>query len=191
MTLRPMKNQPPDGFRFVQMNEFKKDVAVFERNGPMVFEKHGWSTCPYGQPGDRLWVPEKYRIVRAEIESFSLTVEYPDGEQRTFKLAESDYARWYSRKRPWAWTSSRFMPKWAARTWLDFTSVRVERIQEITDSDARAEGMVVRMDAVFAGAIAQEPPLVMEFWDGWHKQYPGSWDRNEWVWVIEFKRVKP
>lgn len=76
------------------------------------------------------------------------------------------------------WRPSIHMPRWASRITLEITNVRVERIRDITDRDIRAEGY----DGDFCNS---------RFSDSWNEIYPGSWDRNDWVWVIEFKRVTP
>lgn len=77
------------------------------------------------------------------------------------------------------WRPSIHMPKWAARIWLRVTGVRVERVRDITRDDVRAEGLLC--EGHF-GAY--------HFADAWEAAYPGSWERNDWVWVYEFERVE-
>lgn len=86
------------------------------------------------------------------------------------------------------WTPSIHMPKWAARTWLEVTSVRVERVQEITHEEAKAE------ETEWPGKMAlREKPLSMAqlaFSYYWNSRYPGSWDRNDFVGVYGFRKVE-
>lgn len=87
-------------------------------------------------------------------------------------------------EKPWKWTSPMFMPRAVARIWLDVLSVRAERLQDITDADARAEGVelpartVTMYEGIYRDAFAR-------LWDSIHGA--GAWDKNPWVWVYEFK----
>jgi hypothetical protein len=95
------------------------------------------------------------------------------------------------------WRSPLFMPRWASRTMLEITDVRVERLQEITEKDCYAEGMV-RIPRVFAGIkLAQYtfPESHIEYtspfdcfgrtWNSVNGK--GSWEANSWVWCYSFK----
>ena len=84
-----------------------------------------------------------------------------------------------------------FMPRWASRITLEITSVRVERLRDISEDDAKAEGCQPPFPLTHAGAVI---PL------RWHGAYrklwesingPGSWEANPFVWVIEFRRLTP
>lgn len=124
--------------------------------------------CPFGQPGDRLWVREAWQY-------------YTDGiEQATYRATHPnpDSIRW----RP-----SIYMPRAFARIALEVVAVRVERLQDITEADARAEGHlpVVREDgAVDCGT--RKTNFVKQ-WESDHG--PKSWGQNPWVWVVEFRQV--
>lgn len=115
--------------------------------------------CPYGQPGDRLWVREtwaKTYVRQAGAEWFV----YATGDNRT------DYGG--------PWKPSIHMPRAASRITLEITGVRVERLGEISESDARAEGV----------------QSVAEFKELWASiNGLGSWEANPWVWVVEFRRI--
>jgi len=91
-----------------------------------------------------------------------------------------------------------FMPRWASRITLDVTAVRIERLQDISEADAIAEGCKA-LDHVqwrtFVEADAGEPyrqhtarDAYSALWE--HINGIGSWDLNPWVWVVEFKRIE-
>ena len=140
--------------------------------------------CPYGQPGDRLWVREDWTthacfdaIPPRDITTRSLHYQ-ADGLINTGKNR-----------------SGIFMPRWASRITLEITAVRVERLQDISEADARAEG--ARNLDVASGRETLDPysrqgSCVAHYKHIWQDiNGPDSWDLNPWVWVIEFKRVLP
>jgi len=75
------------------------------------------------------------------------------------------------------------MPRWASRITLEITGVRVERLQEITEADAVAEGVCDQVDC----RIPVHVDMYAKLWDKINGE--GSWAKNEFVWVVEFKRV--
>lgn len=126
--------------------------------------------CPYGEPGDVLWVRETW---------FN-DADFGEPPIYIFKAGNENYPRGSS-----PWKPSIHMPRTAARIFLKVTDVRVERIQDITKDDIKAEGIQLGADN---GA-----------WNGWHDRFqslwekingPGSWHNNPWVWVIEFERIQ-
>ena len=122
--------------------------------------------CPYGIPGDRLWVREAKRqaFYRA-----STTTGGDENRQEYIRLGHA-----------YQWRPSIHMPRWASHITLEIESVRVERLQEITEEDARAEG--------WHPGDGQGP--IEWYEDLWQSiNGPGSWDANPWVWVIQFNRV--
>jgi hypothetical protein len=127
--------------------------------------------CPYGAAGDRLWVRETWapRDQQALKQRDRAMLYYrADGEREH----ETDGK----------WRPSIFMPRWASRITLEVTGVRVEQLQEITESDAKAEGV----DPV----VAKLPTHRDAYRSLWGEiNGAGSWDENPWVWVIEFKRL--
>lgn len=139
-------------------------------------------TCPYGQVGDILWIRE----------SFS-KVEFKDKPILYLFKANPDH-------QSMKWKPSIHMPKVAARIWLRITNVRVERLQDISEEDAKAEGI----DELFDSSVEErwknyglEPynkPLnnpassFMTLW--WRINGMDNWDANPWVWVIEFERIE-
>lgn len=125
---------------------------------------------PFGQPGERLWVRETGLWANLGFESH---VAYrANGEPDN------------SWSRPVKWRPSIYMPRWASRITLEVTGVRVERLVEISEADAIAEG--VEIEVRENGAL--EP--FRRLWDSINvKRAP--WASNPYVWVIEFKRITP
>lgn len=127
--------------------------------------------CPYGQPGDRLWARETFYYDQEDAELLYRADGEFDSEQ-----VDSGYK----------WQSSIHMPRWASRITLEITGVRVERLQDISEGDAKAEG-VIRPRPL----VDDDPCTHIDaFGDLWESiNGPGSWDKNPWVWVVEFRRV--
>jgi hypothetical protein len=139
-------------------------------------------TCPYGVPGDLLWVREAWTKVPATAYRMS------EGVQQTVNPSDCDeaaiYAAGWDRSIP-KWRPSIHMPRWASRITLRITDVRVERLNDISGADAKAEG-ITGMDEAFWGLGAAAYRGVWERING-----PGSWDANPWVWVVAFEVVTP
>jgi hypothetical protein len=141
--------------------------------------------CPYGQPGDRLWVRETFRSKQQCGETIDWTY-------RADCPALTEYL--------FPWKPPIFMPRQASRITLEIVSVRVERLQDISEDDAKAEGADFGFwhpeQGVFAEPTDEEDEQNSCFRDGYAFLWEsingvGSWDLNPWVWVVEFKEVKP
>lgn len=127
--------------------------------------------CPYGKPGDCLWVRETW----AALARFDGIAPRRIPIHRVcYKLEDKNtlFGKW----RP-----SIFMPRWASRITLEITDVRVERVQDISDADALAEG--VPNDGKGLPALR----FLQELWNPIYHPKPGD---NPWVWVIQYKRLK-
>ena len=153
--------------------------------------------CPYGTPGDRLWVRETFRIesvgthVPVKIPYEDVGIVYAaDGEKRNIhREYPSALSSACHNNKP-----SIFMPRWASRITLEVTGVRVERLLEISEQDAIAEGVQwpkyddfepVTIDGVTSG------PARIAFKELWSNiNGAASWYSNPWVWVVEFRRVE-
>ncbi len=155
-----------------------------------------WMPCPHGQPGDQLWLREAYRFLAVHDhvpprEISGGPVWYEAQDEVPFHPSE------FGKLRP-----GMFMPRWASRITLEVTGVRVDRLQDISEADALAEGI--------HGATEwdDEGPTHGYHWDHqsptdyvfpsrcgayralWESiNGPGSWDTNPWVWVVEFRRI--
>lgn len=157
------------------------------------------SLCPYGQPGDRLWVreawyrPTTFWLPRGNWKRGGhAVVGYPGApESRTVEIDREMYRKITAMKpglRP-----ALFMPRWASRLRLEITGVRNERLQDITEAEAIAEG--VNGDYEWAGEARCDSKgdlVINQFWSLWdsiNAKRGYGWESNPWVWVIEFRRV--
>ena len=132
-----------------------------------------WSReCPYGQPGDRLWVREAWQAL-CEHDDLA-PAEIPQGSDIQYPAT---YDGWVSKRRP-----SIHMCQWMSRITLEITGLRVERLQAITEEDAKDEGCG-------AHPVGAARGWFHDLWD--EINGPESWDANPWVWVVEFRRVEP
>lgn len=136
--------------------------------------------CPYGQPGDRLWVRETW--ARTAVWPAAEMVVYREGDNRT------DYGG--------PWKPGIHMFRRDSRITLEIVSVRVERLQEISETDAIAEGCTKNHNGYFWGGPHKEYGLkqmstpTKAYRDLWESiNGPGSWAANPWVWAIEFRRL--
>lgn len=159
--------------------------------------------CKFGRPGDVLWVREMWQTVNSEAgpgiaykadSSFMQPVydgpDYGAGPSYNYDKYPGDYVMWYTdlvggapRSEGYHWRPSIHMPRWACRLFLEITDVRVERVQDISEADAVAEGM-----EPFESCPGTPEPKAA-FAQAWDATYPGSWERNDWVWVISFRRT--
>lgn len=165
-------------------------------------EADDWAPCPYGRPGDRLWVKETFNLGRpvrngegiVEDECMWLgRLPKEDPRKQAFMSKWCvGYAADGCEGRMWP---SIFMPRWASRITLEVTAVRVERLQAISDEDAMAEGAAWRIspDGDLAGAFdtADTPIGYRAHFQSLWESINGaeSWTANPWVWVVSFKRV--
>lgn len=98
---------------------------------------------------------------------------------------ERFYYKWEPGKSPLNWTPSIFMPKEACRIFLEVTSVRVERLRDISEEDGKAEGVIP------SSGVPVDKPYWYAFMLVWRKIHSlESWQANPWVWVYEFKRIE-
>lgn len=151
-----------------------------------------WS-CPYGEPGDRLWVREAFALSQRDPDDYEVSMCEPwwwDPPVYRAGTADGEWTRWDGRRHvpiPPPWRPSIHMPRWASRLTLEVTSVRVERVQSISEEDARAEG-------VTPGAVGDVTcwRAFRVLWDSINGEREGcSWKANPWVWVVGFRRATP
>ena len=179
-TRRALSPQPDSG---IQYSPFTSHGVLNGKGDNLV--------CKYGKPGDRLWVRETFSYH-----------EIPEGEpfyypaDRLRECVDHDYGfhHWadgqpefgnWSKPKP-----SIHMPRSASRILLEITNVRVERLNDISEEDAIAEGVDGENEAAKIGAGWYEKPrrAYRRLWESINGK--GSWDLNPWVWVIEFDEIK-
>ncbi|MBJ9897369.1 hypothetical protein [Burkholderia cenocepacia] len=193
-TRRVMKHQPPDDVAPITLARY--NPTIIDRNGDVepgpeifgAFSDDGEWGCksPFGEPGDRLWVRETH------LNWWKLDEANPDGP-RVFSHVAAYAADGYELQPGETWIPSIHMLRAASRITLEITSVHVERLQSISESDARDEGVTIadhHMRSYSAGAF--RPPSIRAFhdlWDSLNASRGHGWDVNPWVWVIEFKRL--
>lgn len=169
--------------------------------------------CPYGQPGDRLWVRETWRVgawrddgrmafdfaaspelVRTPWCSpaedvFRQLVEQSDDDcskAGTAMDAEGHW-KWEHGRSPCRWRPSIYMPRWASRLTLEVLSVRVERLQAISEEDAKAEGVEPAPFCKASRPAGLEHVEAFEdLWDSINADR-APWASNPWVWCVEFR----
>ena len=152
-------------------------------------------TCPYGKPGDRLWVREAFMHEPADY-CWEASVSIP------CRPASTVYRADFHESQPGeGWTPSIHMPRSLSRILLEVTAVRVEQLQEISEADAKAEGAECLFSPTCSAADREllDIPLMEDaspFRNGYALLWEsingaGSWKANPWVWVVEFKRVTP
>ncbi len=179
--------------------------------------------CPYGQPGDRLWVRESWGYrgshwssVTPETSEHTIQYRADDAKQQFVRPAgdehglpkqrecrpDEDYIEDYYNgylNRFWkSWRPSIHMPRWASRITLEITDVRVERLQDISEAESRAEGIIQYEDEIGYGTgyPDTDPNLAGTGVGAFRKLWEsingaGAWDANPWVWVISFQQVQP
>jgi hypothetical protein len=157
-------------------------LAQLDSAGPRV-------PCPYGQPGDQLWVRESFaahwmydnlppsqaRSEREDLRDTDNRWYFADGHDAPSQRG-APVAGLRGKSRP-----SIHMPRWASRISLEITGVRVERLQDISNADSIAEGAAGHPDGP---------------WHAYRSLWtlingPESWEANPWVWVVSFKVIKP
>lgn len=197
----PMVRALLDGKKTQTRRVIKPQPELPDSNGPYRAERRGarawiwmartdfpsyaWATndriAPYAV-GDVLWVRETHLIVGPK--------ENPERCRVVYRATNDGPDEWVSP----VWTPSIFLPRWASRISLDVTAVRCERLQDISEADAQAEGVFYAPDVsgwmmyrghglIHVSAVGAYQSL----WDSINgKNEP--WEANPWVWVISFRR---
>lgn len=149
------------------------------------------AACPYGQPGDRLWVRETFQGPMWEEGTWDPDTDYHKPEFCEYRADGGPMPEYvdFEDNLHQGWKPSIHMPRWASRITLEVTGVRVERLQDISARDAIAEGVKPTSDGAFHieedQYRAPDPAeCYARLWEAING--PGSWDANRWVWVVEF-----
>jgi len=196
MTRRVIKPQPKSGGAI-----YDPSIGWRFKGGPNM-------PCPYGQPGDRLWVRETWAPLRLQ---FDYESGYCDGWEECSPKTVKDYRDSDSgfnlldpprfdiayfdcydcgtddpKERGFKWRSSIHMPRWASRIDLLVKDVRVERVQDINNLDALAEGIP---DTRTMENNWDLRDCFHSLWDSIYAKKGNGWEANPWVWVVEFKTI--
>ncbi|AOE99073.1 hypothetical protein ATE40_007350 [Serratia surfactantfaciens] len=198
---KPSETRPGDFWFSAKKLESMVHVSDFTPgNSPIAdchlfFQEH---CCPFGQVGDRLWVRETFAVLGNEdgcpIDWDGNLIKGDEKQAaRIYKAScwqePGNYGLWSIPDRDTqyegAWRPSIHMPRWASRITLEITGVRVERLNDISEEDARAEGVKAGVSPGHEHMMHQ-----VAFSELWQSIYGAeSWSANPWVWVIEFRRV--
>jgi hypothetical protein len=183
-TRRVMRDQPSENEKFKYYCQLKNGDwgALFEWKTSEGEIFHNHYKCPYGKPGDLLWVKETYTDggnLTSGVGYIYKANNYPDDFIKAIK-----------------WKPSLFMPKSACRLWLEIESITPERLCDISEEDAIAEG--VSRDVWTENGISTnfEPDSELDYikgfkilWDSINgKTLP--WSKNPWLWAIKYKVVE-
>ncbi|WIA62265.1 hypothetical protein [Stenotrophomonas sp. BIO128-Bstrain] len=156
-------------------------------SNPSLITRH--IRCPFGQPGDRLWVRESFTDLRGTGIEHRPNIDGPIQRYAysadTLPGSPGDYARKdYGIK----WRPSIHMPREACRLVLEIIAVRVERLQAISEVDAVAEGLSQSESGSWLPGPCDHPEWA--FHQLWAQVYgETAWEANPWVWVIEFNKI--
>jgi len=188
-TRRLVKAKDADPSRCIPMPTLMANVNEWRFQNGRWFGIDGYDTlvyakCPYGSVGDRLWVRETWTPDHAGFyPHFPICYRADFGteyDRENGKVFSSEQNAWF----PFRWRPSIHMPRAASRITLEITGVRVERLNEISEEDARAEG-------VQKGMACDDYTHVGHFRSLWESiNGKDSWSANPWVWVISFERVR-
>ena len=202
-TRRVCKSQPYgngfhfDGHELLCHNDYLPPSAMLMdvRRGGVSYTTsnlEGWEgECPYGQPGDRLWVRETWMDLRGTGVEHRPTPA--SGLQRYAYAADTPRGSYGDEARKeygLKWRPSIHMPRAVSRINLEVTGVRVERLQDISETDAQAEGCALECMTPTgddSGSAIYGSGGYLALWE--QINGAGSWDANPWVWVVEFKPV--
>ncbi|HBQ7468902.1 TPA: hypothetical protein ACQ6JW_000592 [Klebsiella pneumoniae] len=188
--------------KFIQIE--KKFIGCYPEDVPELIRE----CCPYGIPGDRIWVREAFRVHSRATDVATLVYKASERNSWTEQTHRVPVAVCNKPATPEKWTPSLHMPRWASRILLEITDVRVERLNAISPEDAESEGLERTNFTGFGDEPGlpsyPEPDVYFDPLKKQWKEYPpeafaglwesiygeGSWQANPWVWVIEFKRVE-
>ena len=186
-TRRVIKPQPADDLKWMGWvtgttgKDNKLGAACWLDEFPCSTKEH-YVKCPYGRPGDRLWVKETWMPGFDGNVIYAANYVDPSNHGGTTVLMGVDGKR----QLPLIWKPSIFMPRWASRITLEIVRVGVERVQDISEEDAKAEGFSTPITLKTNHYPVVDFRLYWEIING----KKCSWESNLWVWAIEFKKVE-
>jgi hypothetical protein len=192
-TRRIVKPQPPQRWsKVAPVKSESAGIIGWDFYNDIDRIDHGYinKPCPYGKIGDRLWVRETFCFVADSQYGEEDWIDY----RATPKYSDEAPACWHEEpkgNRELVWKPSIFMPRRASRITLEITGIRIERLQDISEYDAKAEGCIAGYGKIPGSKISTMMTAVDYFRNLWRtingKKAP--WASNPFVWVIEFKRI--
>jgi len=199
-------NEDPDNVEFIRMQEYPDGSlrAIFQHKDA---DEPGSVKFRYGKPGGILWVREKFLFCQKMDENDYYVYDEQGNCVDMFVYFASDPEFRYFDGEEFTenipWKPSIHMPKKACRLFLKIKSIKVERLQDISEEDAKAEGVQQGIFRAGPNIIKKEFQLethckgsaIGNYYDGfkyiWYQiNGPGSWNANPWVWVIEFEKIE-
>lgn len=208
MTRRIVKPQPDDDGLWDDTN-FPRSLQSTMKgwNGSTESGQSREWKCPYGQIGDILWVREKFRKYHVtypdsdKLDTSWSVVDYATGPNDMIPMQDGDGFSVFNKdgsERCIPWKPGIHMLKEDCRIFLEITGIRVDRLQDITETDAIAEGIEKGMTSNWLDGwrhyLKEDhfgPSPVHSFQTLWQSiNGLESWDENPWVWVVEFKRIE-
>lgn len=190
-TRRVVKPQPPCDCEYGINGAESHAVCSWVKNPsvwvpPKATSRDHRLPCPYGKPGDRLWVRETWGVYDGDGMPYDyphgIPLSLPDGFHVSYPADDADGVI----REVFRWRPSIHMPRWASRILLEVVSVKVEKVQHATLGDICKEGLarnIYDFKPVTAG---------LKVWENLWVEINGqkSWDENPYVWVVEFKVLK-
>jgi len=201
-------------FAFRDSNGGWNDVRLTDMLNPPSKKFPG--ACPFGKVGDRLWVRETWKP-HCDDEIWTCVKYRADGVCIKPTRWTDDEGAWCEGQEVTTqWRPSIHMPRWASRITLEITDVRVQRVQDISEEDAKAEGCIMEQPVDpgtwvcpkcngegVHGAVGEnlgymevdcvqcDTPIkrFRNIWDSIYANGPFAWDASPWVWALTFKRV--
>lgn len=184
------------------------DCPDAEQSRFPVIDTHGF-VCPYGVPGDRLWVRETF-VLESCRDCGPYPPPFKDGRPIN-RQQDDDWGEWWEQPHYRAtdpipelayddsnepgcrWKPSIFMPRWASRITLEITDVRVQRVQDVSAKDAVAEACLPGRHGMHTISLNHVSAFdaFRETWNAINAKRGLGWATNPWVWVVEFRRLVP
>jgi len=188
--------------RVVKFQDSARPWLYSPKDNHIILDNNKTINCPFGQPGDKLWVRETWANVPRTAYRFNKE-KHPHCWQTPRPDDNHDaavYKEGWTRCDPGRWKSPVTMPRWASRITLEITDVRVERVQDISHYDAKSE---MRIEGDGEGHYHADLPMGVDYgpykepehafkdlWDSINAKGGHGWDSNPWVWVLKFKKVQ-
>ena len=179
-TRRVMKPQPP----LHTFSRYPSERLSIKTDGGQFVH------CPYGKPGDSLWVRETWCSFPASAPDGMGQNVYYRASQKNTELSQEVMLQ-----NGIKWRPSIFMPRWASRITLKITDVRVERLQDITPADCKAEGVFIPHPVSPTAEealrhLAEYKNAFEKLWDGINSKRGYPFSSNSWVWVVCFEMLE-